>query len=341
MNRQGGLIRPAFTCLAFLGAIALAASAADKGPIVEWSATDTQGAAIKVPAVERSTVVVFALPQQAQSRQVLEQLAAAVKDRKDVQVVVVVSGKEAQARARQLVDETKIAWPIVLDLDYSVSGRMNVHAWPTTIVVAVDGRTVAHIAGPSKSYVKDMDSYLAAAAGKLDAAGLEQKLHAHDTVVDSPAQMAQRHLLVAQRLLEKGMAREARSELERAMALAPGDGRIGVTAAEALLALGEPQTAMTLLERTDTRDVPAARVRMLRGRALVGLGRFEEARGVLVEAVRLNPNPSTGYYELGLVYQHLGQWKEAAEAFRRAYETTGDGRKVAEPTVVPATQPAK
>jgi len=303
---------------------------------VRWSATDVKGVAVKVPAERKATVLVFVLPEQPQSQAVLEQLKGAL-GAADVQVALVVSGKEAEAGAKKLLETGKIEWPVIADTEYAGSGRMSVHVWPTTVVVGADGRQVAHLAGVPRSYAKDLESYLANAAGKIDAAELQRRLESRDTVVDSPGQMAERHLAVARRLLEKDLADQARVELERGLKLEPEHVGLQMAMVEVLLGMREGAAAMQLLEKMDEKAVSPARIKVLRGRALVGMGKWDEAEGVLIGAAMLNPDPAEAYYELGRVYQHQEKWQQAAETFRRAFETTARGKRVA--ATGPTTRP--
>ena len=59
---------------------------------------------------------------------------------------------------------------------------------------------------------------------------------------------------------------------------------------------------------------------------------MDEARTTLLQALRLNPDPAQAYYFLGIVYQHDAAPDKAAEAFRKAYEHTPQGRTIAPDT---------
>src|SRR4029453_11299433 len=99
---------------------------------------------------------------------------------------------------------------VVLDPDYAASGQMQIHVWPTTVLVNAAGEQVAHLGGISNVYGKELAAYLAFAGGTIDRAALTQRLATTQVVGDSSEQMAARHLEVAERLLEKGHAGEAK-----------------------------------------------------------------------------------------------------------------------------------
>jgi Flp pilus assembly protein TadD len=107
--------------------------------------------------------------------------------------------------------------------------------------------------------------------------------------------------------------------LGRAVALKPQDAGVQADLADLLLQVGDTKAAAGVLEQMDA-NTAAARVKVLRGKLLIASGKWDEARALLTSAVQLNPDPAEGLYQLGLVYQHDGDWPRAAEAFRKAYE---------------------
>jgi hypothetical protein len=62
--------------------------------------------------------------------------------------------------------------------------------------------------------------------------------------------------------------------------------------------------------------------------ALVGLDQWGDAKALIVDITRLNPSPGEAYYLAGLIHLHDNEPAKAAECFRTAYESGGDGRKL-------------
>src|SRR5579884_2929462 len=87
---------------------------------VAWNGTDTQGHAVGVPA-QNPTLLLFLRVDQSQSSDEITQLQGALKDRKDLQVVAVVSGDDAESNAGKLA--AKCSWPVVADGNYVASGK--------------------------------------------------------------------------------------------------------------------------------------------------------------------------------------------------------------------------
>jgi tetratricopeptide (TPR) repeat protein len=321
-----------WTCVTF-AVLALGAAALGAAP-VQWSATDVRGANVRVPS-SQPAVLVFVLPQQPLSASLLQQLPQLAQ----VQAVLIVSGKEAAATAKQWADDKKIDWPIVADPDYAVSGQLAVHAWPTTLVIGPEGQQIGHLAGLPKSYGRDLDSYIAHAAGKIDAATLQRRLQDHQSIVDSPQQMADRHLAVAMRLMDKGLAAQAKAELQAGLKHQPEHPGLRLAMADVLLLLREHEEAARIVAQLDDKGAPPWRVKILQARVLMAQDKLDEAKQILQSCVRLNPDPAEAWYQLGIVHQRAQEWSAAAAAYRQAFEHTPAGRRLAASTE-PATQPA-
>lgn len=305
-------------------ALTMSAAPDDKPQRIDWSATSTTGAKIKVPGTGPS-VLVFVRPDQPQSRTAIEQIKSAVAQFKDVQVIVLVSAD--QAAAGGMKDLAAGDWPMVIDPDFAASGTFNVHVWPTTVVVTATGEQAAHMAGISDAFATDLQSYLEFASGRIDAAALKRRLAQHEVVEDDATQKANRLLLLATRLLETGQIDQADTELEKAMKLAPGDPKLLVLGARVRILQKKPRDAIALLDQVPSGAVPAWKLNQLRGRALIDLDRWDDARAALSDAAALNPHPAEAHYLRGLILQHDGKFTEAAAEFREAYESLARNEK--------------
>ena len=58
------------------------------------------------------------------------------------------------------------------------------------------------------------------------------------------------------------------------------------------------------------------------------LENWDEARVLLTENEKLNPDPAETDYLLGRVYQHDGDTKKAADYFRKAFEHSPLGKSM-------------
>ncbi|CAN5464764.1 hypothetical protein BH10PLA1_BH10PLA1_03270 [soil metagenome] len=303
------------------------ARADEKPPVVDWTVKDVRGTEIKVPAADRSTVLVFARIDQPQSAEALANVKIAV-EKSNVQVIVIFSGETAAAQGKALQADGKYDWPVVADPDFAGSGKMSVHVWPTTLVIRANGQQVAHLAGMPPTFAADLSNYLEFAGGKLDEPTLQRRLTTRETVTDGDDQKAARHLQVANRLFEAGDVAGARSEIEAGLKLQPGNAGLQVLMARVLVALNQPKDALDLLTGVAADALPTWQTSLVKAWALVGLEKWDDAKAVIDDAIRLNPQPGEAYYLAGVIYTHEKDLPRAAEAFRKAYESGTDGKKL-------------
>jgi tetratricopeptide (TPR) repeat protein len=301
--------------------------AADAPPTIDWNGKDIGGADVKVP-VDRTSIVAFVRGDQPQSKDALKQIQAAVTDAKMAQVLVILSGPTAVESAKAMQIDVPSAWRLVADAEFAASGKMNIHVWPTTLVVKSDGTQVAHLAGMPKSFSTDLKAYLDYAAGKLDDTALQKRLTTEDVITDSPAQIASRHLQIAQRLLEQGQIDQAESEINEGLKRVPNDPMLELTLARVMVMKNQPKLAIELLDKLPTSSTPAWQGSLIRGRALIALERWTDAKAVLPDALKLNPDPAEAHYLLGLCFQHDQDWPHATEQFRLAFEKSPGGSKL-------------
>lgn len=312
------------TAVAGLILIAWAGGAEVKPPLrLEW--TDQAGGRFVAPAADRPTVLLFVRPEQLQSQEAVRTAGAYGKK---ANVAAVLSGPRAGASVPDW------SGSVLADPDYKLSGQFQVRVWPTTVIGNSSGEIVGVIAGMPKAFAADLDAYMQRASGRIDAMELKNRLAAHGTVADTPAQEAARHWEVAHRLLGRGHFSEAQSEVEAGLKKAPASPQLKLLQAKILLHYSEATEAQKVLDSVPAGIVPPWHVDVLRARAARIVGRLDEAQRLAEGAVKLNPQPSEALYELGQIHQARGDWQKAAEAYRRAFELCEGGRNLAaEPPV--------
>jgi hypothetical protein len=315
-------------CVLLVCVISTGVFAADEKLVINWSSKDVAGADVKIP-VDRPTVVAFVRADQDQSKTALKQIQATIKDTKTTQVIVILSGPLATENAKQLAADLPKDWSTVADPDFAASGKMGVKVWPTTLVVKSDGTQTAHLAGLPKTFATDLAAHLEYAAGKLTDAQLQQRLTTQDVITDSPAQAAARHLQVAQRLLEQGQVEAAQVEVAQGLKYVPADPMLQLTMARVDVLLNKPKDAIDLLDKLTPGGTPAWQASLVRARALIALEKWTDAKAILPEALKLNPDPAEAHYLFGLCYQHDQDWPHATEQFRLAFEKSAAGSKSA------------
>lgn len=283
-----------------------------EGPTTTLSSISGQSVTIPADA-KRVNVVVFVRPDQPQSLEAIQQIqSVAEKTPPELAVILVVCAEEAKLES---------PWPIVLDPKYELSGRMNVHAWPTTLVLKSDGGEVGHLAGLKKSFASDLSAHIDLAAGRVDEATMQQNLANPQVVTDSPQQMAARHLRVAEQHLSKGHLPAALSEIESGLTIKSDDAHLLMLKARVLLEQNEAAQALAVLDQVGADDIPAWQIKTQRARILIAQENWDEARATAAEALKLNPKPAEAHYLNGEIAAHDQDWPRAAEQFKLAYES--------------------
>jgi tetratricopeptide (TPR) repeat protein len=289
-----------------------------------WSAHDIHDKGLAIPA-DRTAVVVFLRPGQPQSTEAMALIAPILKDRKDIQVIGVVSGDDA-ATAAALLEKSGWSYPVVADTSYDTSGQFSVRVWPSIVTLNTRGTVVAHLPGLPVSLANDLAAYLDFAAGKLDQAGLDKALANREVIADSEDQKAARYAEVAARLAQQGLTSQAAAEVAKAIELKPTSPKLIAGLAHTELMLGDIKAADALLAKVFPGDIPPNELNLLKGWSALQNNRWADARQLLLEATKLNPDPAEAFYLLGKIYDHDNDPKSAAEAYRKAFEHTPQGK---------------
>jgi Flp pilus assembly protein TadD len=127
--------------------------------------------------------------------------------------------------------------------------------------------------------------------------------------------------------MERGELDHARKQIDEGLTLRPGDPKLSAILVRLLLLQKQPQEALSVLQKQQSGSMPEWQCNLLRARALIDLERWDEARAAAPLATKLNPEPAEAHYVWGLIQQHDGKWQEAAEEFRKAYESVAQQRR--------------
>ncbi|MCC6680308.1 MAG: tetratricopeptide repeat protein [Phycisphaeraceae bacterium] len=297
-------------------------------PAIQWSATDATGNSISVPDPARATVVLFVMTNQQLSSDALAQLSTALSTQQPdaVQAMVVVSGRDAEAQAAPLLAKHNWTRPVVIDPEYAACETLSVRAWPTTVIIDKQGQIAGHLAGLPRSYQKDTEAYLAFALGQIDRSQLDEKLNNYSQVAGSGQQAVLGHLQAARRYIQQNDPKSAHSELQAALESQPDDPALLLTLARTQVMLDDPAAAIKTLDQIAPNAIAPFQVHVIRARALMQQEKWDEAKTILADSVRLNPEPAEAHYLLGEIEEHAANWQAAAEYYRAAFEATHDAR---------------
>ncbi len=295
---------------------------AEKAPPINWTAKDIGQTEVHVPAKQPS-LIAFLRADQDQSRNALQAIKAALKEPVGVQVVLILSGPLAETHAKAI--DAPAGAAVVADTDFTASGKMGIHVWPTTLLVDANGEQLAHLAGFSRSFSTELDAHLAFATGQIDAATLAQRLAARSVIADGPKERSARHAQVAEQLLLKGQTAAARTEVDEAVKLQPDEPVAKLALARVQMAEGKPADALLTLDTIPAAAIPAWRSAVVRLGALLALERWNDAKALVDDVTKLNPEPAEAFYLVGRLWHHEQDWQKAANAFKSAYESAMNG----------------
>ncbi len=275
--------------------------------LVKLETLDRSGAKVALPAAVPAVVVAWR-PDLDPQRQSLTAMEAAIAQQTDVQVLIVVGGKEAAETAKQFVVPQKQAWQVVADADEQLAQTLDVRAWPTVLLVGPDGQETARFAGAPVALDLRLRGYL-----HPDVADRAQPLQVK-TISNAAARQVAWYVQLADDLCVRGEAERAQRMLTEALALHPQDPQLCQARAQVLLTLEQPDAALA-----DLAHAPAAPLtELLRGQALVQLNRWDEARALVVPLAQTQPKLPGVHYLLGRIYEHFEQWQLAAQSYRAA-----------------------
>ncbi len=126
------------------------------------------------------------------------------------------------------------------------------------------------------------------------------------------------HFSVGSALLEQGQAREALTELERAVSARPDFAQARLRLADALRETGDPVRALALCDAQIAVDAGLADAHVSRALALGALGRTDDAIAALELALALEAEHADAHNDLGNLFVQRRESARAIEHYRRA-----------------------
>jgi hypothetical protein len=192
------------------------ARAAREGPArVELRAKDLRGNEVRVPDATRPTVILIVQANQEESRAALATLVTP----KNAQVLVVVRGGAGGDAFGQHA--------VISDSDGAITAQLDVHGWPTALILDKNGIELARVGGTANSLAMKLAAYTDLAAGRTDvsvrAAATLPGVVGDDAVERAVA--ASHELRLAERLVESARFADARPILVRVLAGDPRSAR--------------------------------------------------------------------------------------------------------------------
>lgn len=290
----------------------------EKSPAIGLALTTITGQQLKIPSGDKPTVLVFSRAGHGQQQGILAMLKKAGTI--DAQVILILGGEDARVEARRMTNAREVAWPIVPDSKDEIFVQVEVHVWPTTMILRPDGTQAGRIAGAPESLASSLPAYIDFAAGKIDRAALTQRLAAHTTVGDTPARHIARQLETARKLQASGKTAPACQVLAQAMQDFPESAAIQVELVNALIRNHQAPDALQLLKKVPADAMPPGQRDVMLARILLEQKKWTEARNVLAATIKRDPRLAEAHYLAGRIYEQEGDWPQAARSYRTARE---------------------
>ncbi len=302
---------------------------------IRWSLRSAGGEAVAIPDGAKPTVLVLIRAEhndRHENEQAAKLTAAAVSGADQARVIVVLSGHRSIEQAKAMVAKAAVAWPVVADAECRLSEQVEVHVWPTILVLDQEGNQTARLSGTPESLALALAAHVDHAAGRISLAEVADRLTKIKAVGDDPAKKAERQMRLADQLLLDGKTDQARKILSEAMTLQPESSAIRLRLARVLVTLQKYRDAREILDKLPAGAAALGEVEVLRARMMLALGNRADARTVLGAVLKQNPNDPDAHYLVGLSYEQENDWAKAAEAYKAAHEA----RQKRQPTTQPS-----
>lgn len=286
----------------------------DKMP--EFSLADSEGKVFEYKHSRRRVVLIaFLSPGQKQSQNAvadITQILADARIKAEPFDLVGVSTQPAE-------DDSKPVFPVLVDSQYKLWGKVGIIAMPTVLVVGKDDTISWVKAGHAYDFAPALRSHLNHALGITRGEVPKETVEAKTLSNNTAASRVKRHLQMAKILESKGRFESAIGEVRKAQALEPGSLEPALELGELLCRAGKSKAALEAVGKlpvTDRRD--KARRLLICGWARRQMGDLQPAQVDLLEATEIDPKSARGHFELGRVYKAKGDMEKALAAYHLA-----------------------
>lgn len=266
-------------------------------------------------------IVVFKTGQEHFTR-IAGDLEAVIKELKTYgkrfECIGVMSGPGAKESLQTLDPGGQVLFPVLLDPEYALWGKLGVIAAPTVVVVGADRKIRWAKAGYGYDFIPSFHTQLARALGITDRSA-DSSTHVETLENTSSHARFERHAQMARSLAQGGRLELAIDEFKKAQSLEPNAVDVALELGELLCRTNQNEAALKVASETRAKtDREKARVSLISGWARRQLGELDIARSLLMKSLELDPQSSRALYELGLVLEAQGDPGQAMACYRKA-----------------------
>jgi tetratricopeptide (TPR) repeat protein len=272
---------------------------------------------------KRVLAIVFLSANQKQSELAVVDIERILKDLRSkaepFDFVGVISERAKKDFFESYKGDSKLAFPILLDAEYQLWGRLGIIAMPTVLIVGKDDKVLWVEAGHGYDFAPVIRARL------NQALGIAQDVDPNDasrvkTVTNATvAARIKRHLQMARILQQKGRFEPAIAEVRKAENLDPNSVEVALELGELFCIAGQSKEALDVVKKVRaTKQFDRARLLLISGWAKRQAGQLDAAEKLLLETTTLNPKSSRAFFELGKIYQARGQTDKAMMSYYKA-----------------------
>jgi Tfp pilus assembly protein PilF/peroxiredoxin len=274
---------------------------------------------------DRNKVVVLTFLPTSQRRmeRAITDIEIMIKDLQDyaqqLDFVGVVSGSTAKDFQESSKKGPKRTFPILLDDQFHLWGKLGVIAAPTEVIVGKDDNILWIRAGFGYDFIPVVRAHIEQALGIVQETTVEQAQQVKAVMNNTIEARIQRHLQMAKILEKKGRVDSAISELHKAAQFDPNSIKPSLELGELLCRAGRNKDALNLTAKLRaTNNSDKARLLLISGWARRQMGELKTAEKLLLEATKLDPTSIRTLFELGKVYQARKQTEKAMNSYYTA-----------------------
>ena len=283
---------------------------------------DTNGTDFSLTSMRgRIAVVVFWRAGQKRSVDVLTTLQSIYVKFKEqgVEVLALANSKSGPEAINEMKQSKQLTFPMLHDSQEKTYGDYEVKVAPSTFIIDKAGKLSYYYPGYRGDFARQISGRLEVLLGKKTLEELQAELQQVERPeISESEKKARRYLNMGNRLLEKGMARSAMTQYQKAIREEPG-------LFEVHLHLGNIYFDQEKIEEADAAFRQAIELKPRSAHAHAGLGdvlffqgQLEKSMEMLQIALKLNAKLARAHYRLGRVHEEQGQTEDALKEYKTA-----------------------
>ena len=216
-------------------------------------------------------------------------------------------------------EDSKVAFPILLDSQYKLWGKLGIIAMQTVLVIGKDDRALWIRAGHAYDFAPALRSNLSYALGIVGEGAPKESVEVKALNNATAGARARRHLQIAKMLEQKGRLDSAITEVRKAQALDPNSVEPALELGNLFCRSGKSKAALDIVAKIRvTKRLDKARLLLISGWAKRQMGDLDAAEKLLLEATTLDPKSTRALFELGKVYQSKQEIDKAMKSYHKA-----------------------